>query len=98
MPAKAKAKAKKEVKKEEEEEVGKVTHFFSNLSVAIVKAGKAIKKGDTLHFKGATTDFTQKVGTMQVDHKDIEKAKKGDEFGTKVDDKVRDGDTVYLAK
>ncbi len=81
-----------------EEEVGTITHFFKNIDVAIVKTKKAIAKGDELHFKGATTDFTQKIESMQVDHKEIEKAKKGDEFGTKVDDRVRTGDTVFRAK
>jgi len=81
-----------------EEEVGKVSHFFNNISVAIVKAGKAIAKGDELHFKGATSDFTQKVESMQIEKKEIEKAKKGNEFGMKVDDRVREGDTVFRAK
>jgi len=85
-------------KKKKEEEVGKVSHFFNNISVAIVKAGKAIAKGDELHFKGATSDFTQKVESMQIEKKEIEKAKKGNEFGMKVDDRVREGDTVFRAK
>ena len=101
MPKKKAARSavpsKKKEKKSKEEEIGKVTHFFKNIDVAIVKAKKPIAKGDELHFKGATTDFTQKVGSMQVDHKEIEKAKKGDEFGTKVDDRVRQGDTVFRA-
>ncbi len=84
-------------KAKKEEEVGKVVHFFGQISVGIVKLTKPIKKGEELHFKGATTDFTQKVESMQVDHKDIDSAKKGDEVGIKLDDKVRDGDTVFRA-
>ncbi len=99
MPEKkSPAKGKSASGGKKEEEVGKVNHFFNNISVAIIKAGKAIAKGDELHFKGATSDFTQKVESMQVEKKEIEKANKGNEFGMKVDDRVREGDTVFRAK
>ncbi|MBI4094746.1 MAG: hypothetical protein HY435_00950 [Candidatus Liptonbacteria bacterium] len=77
--------------------IGVVTHFYSNLGVAIVKFTKAISQGASIRFKGATTDFTHTISSMQFDHKPIEKAKKGEEVGIKVGDKVREGDEVFLA-
>ena len=80
---------------EEEKLVGKVTHFYSKLGVAIVELSDAMAVGDTLHFKGATTDFEEVLASIQVEHKDIQGAKKGDAVGVKVSGKVREGDEVY---
>ncbi len=79
--------------------LGKVTHYYDNLGVAVIRPGKgaSLKKGDKLHFKGSGTDFTQTVGSLQVDRKDVEVVKAGDDFGVKVDQSVKEGDTVYLA-
>lgn len=79
----------------EEKEVGKVSHFYGGISVAVVELSGALKVGDKIHIKGATTDFTQEVSSMQIEHKDIKEAKKGDSIGLKVAEKVRDGDVVY---
>jgi len=80
-----------------EKKVGEVTHYFGHIPAGIIKLGGKLKKGDTIHFKGATTDFTQEVASMQIDHKDIDSAKKGDEVGIKVNERVREGDEVLLA-
>jgi len=90
-----KTKEKKEV---EEKEIGKVFSYFTNIGVAAINLTGALNVGDKIHIKGATTDFTQKVASMQSNHKEIEKAKKGAEIGTKVKDRVRPHDTVYLVK
>jgi len=81
----------------EEKLVGVVTHYFGHISVGILKltAGE-LKIGDKVHFKGHSTDFEQTIASMQVDHKDVAAAKKGEEFGTKVDQKVREDDEVFL--
>ncbi len=84
-----------EEEKPEGEEIGKITHYFTNIGVAVMKLDKPLKVGDEIHIKGATTDFTQKVDSMQVEHKNIEEAKKGDSVGLKVQDKVREQDIVY---
>lgn len=75
--------------------IGAVTHFFSEISVAIVKFSKETDSGKTVRFKGATTDFAQKISEMQYDHKPITRAKKGKEVGIKVKDRVREGDKVF---
>ena len=79
----------------EEKPIGEVTHYFGGIQVAIVKFNKPIKKGEMIKFKGATTEFSQEIESMQYDHKDIESAKKGQEVGIKVKEKVREGDLVY---
>lgn len=75
--------------------IGEITHYFSKISVAVIKLKGALKEGDEIQVKGATTDFKQKAKSMQVEHKTIKSAKKGDSVGLKVKDKVRNGDSVY---
>lgn len=78
--------------------IGEVTHFYGGLGVAIVKFNKEVDVGTKLKFKGVTTDFEEKLTSMQYDHKPIESAKKGQEVGIKVGDKVREGNLVYEAQ
>ncbi len=75
--------------------IGKVTHYYGGLNVAIVKFSRDTKVGESVNFKGATTDFTQKIDSMQYDHKEISSAKKNQEVGIKVKNKVREGDQVF---
>ena len=75
--------------------VGKITHYFTAIGVGIVKAKERIRLGDKLHFKGATTDFYQEVGSIQSNYKSLKEAKKGMEIGIKVKERVREGDGVY---
>jgi len=76
--------------------IGEITHFFGHLGVAIVKFSSPVKVGVKLRYEGATTDFAETVRSMQYDHKEITVAKKGQEVGIKVKEKVREGDRVYL--
>ena len=78
-----------------ENQIGEITHYYSHLEVAIVKFSRKVKVGEEVRFKGATTDFALKIGSIQFDHKDIDEAKKGQEVGIKVSEKVRQGDKVY---
>jgi len=80
-----------------EKEVAKVEDYFGKIGVVALKVTEGkIKIGDTLHYKGHTTDFSEKVTSMQKDHKEIEEAKKGDEIGIKTKERVRKNDKVYL--
>jgi len=93
-------KVKKEVKVKIVEEsfgkeVGKVTHYFSNIGVGVIKLSGTLKQGDKIRIKGATSDFTQKVDSMQIDHDKVEEAKKGKAIGMKVADHAREHDVVY---
>jgi translation elongation factor EF-1alpha len=77
--------------------IGKITHYFNKINVGIVELTDGeLKVGDTIHVKGHTSDFTQQVISMQVEHEQIEKAKKGDAIGIKVDAHVHEHDEVFL--
>jgi len=77
--------------------IGKVVHYFDKIQVAVIALDEGpLKVGDTLRVEGGeATDFTQEVGSMEVNHQKIKTAKKGDEFGLKVKEKVREGYKVY---
>jgi len=75
--------------------IGKITHYYGHLGVAIIKFNRNVKKGEEVHFRGAHTDFTQEIESIQYDHEDIEVAKKGQDVGIKVKEKVREGDEIY---
>lgn len=79
-----------------EKKIGKVTHYFGHIPAGIIKLTGKVKKGDKIHFKGSTTDLIQEITSIQVDHKDIESGKKGDEIGVEVKERVREGDEVFL--
>jgi putative protease len=79
-----------------EQRVGIVVHYYSHLSVAIIKLDQAtLRVGDPIHIKGHTTDFKQRVESMQIEHQSIQRAEVGQEFGLKVSDHVREHDVVY---
>jgi translation elongation factor EF-1alpha len=78
-----------------EEEIGKVADFFAKIGVAAIDLTGTLSVGDTIHIKGHTTDFTQTIDSMQVEHQNVQKAGPGDSIGIKVKDRVRDSDIVY---
>ena len=97
-PKKAVAKVKRKVAaKPKLKPIGRVTHFYGGIKVAIVKFSKPVRKGTPVRFEGATTGFTQKLDSMQYDHKAIGTAPKGKQIGIKVKKRVREGDKVYPA-
>ena len=79
----------------EEKEIGKVIHYYTSLNVAIIKLKDALATGNEIHIKGHTSDFTQKIESMQIEHKGIERAKKGQTIGLKVKEHAREHDIVY---
>jgi hypothetical protein len=80
-----------------EKEIGFVEHYFNHLSVAAIKmTNGTLKVGDTIHVKGHTTDFTEKILSMQVNNKEVLEANSGDDIGVKMVGKCRDHDKVYL--
>jgi len=74
--------------------IGIVTHYFPHVQVAVVKLKAPLAAGDTIKIKGHTTDFTQAVTSMQMDHAPITTAKKGQEIGLQVESRVRRHDLV----
>jgi hypothetical protein len=75
--------------------IGRVTHYFSHISVAAVQLDTPLAVGDRIHVKGHTTDLVQDVGSMQVDHAAVDTAGPGDDVALKVDGHVRDHDLIY---
>ena len=80
---------------EEGKLIGKITHYFSKIGVAVIELSDTLKVGDTIRIVGGATDFTQTVDSMEVEHQKVQEAKKGDSVGLKVEQKVREGYKVY---
>lgn len=78
-----------------EVEIGKVTHYYSRLSVAVIDLKAPLKVGDVIHIHGHTTDLIQPVESMQIEHQNVQEAKPGDPIAIKVKDHVREHDIVY---
>ena len=78
-----------------EKRIGKVTHFYTHLCVAVLELSDELKLGDQIHFLGHITDFTQPVESLEIEHKKIVAAGVGVEVALKVEDYVRVGDEVY---
>ncbi|UCH31201.1 MAG: translation elongation factor-like protein [Candidatus Bathyarchaeota archaeon] len=76
-------------------EIGQVTHYFTKIGVAVIDLSESLSIGDQILIKGMTTNIEQTVNSMQIEHKTVEKAKAGQSIGLRVEDRVREGDTVY---
>ncbi len=78
------------------EKLGIVTHYFSKPKVAVIKLEKGkLSVGDTLLFHGHTTDFKQKIESLQIDHKPVQEVGRGKEAGIQVRARVRPHDEIY---
>jgi hypothetical protein len=83
-----------------EQRVGVVTHYYSHLSVATLRLepGTALRVGDVIHVLGQTTDFTQRVESLEVDHKPVLEVAPNDDFGLKVSEHAREHDVVFKVR
>ena len=79
-----------------EQLVGTVTHYFGQPQVAIVDitAGE-LRVGDTIRIAGTSSDFTQEVRSMELEHEPVDSAKVGDSVGVKVGERAREHDEVF---
>jgi translation elongation factor EF-Tu-like GTPase len=80
---------------EEGKLVGKVTHYFSKIGVAVIELSDTLKASDTIRIVGGETDFNQMVESMEIEHQTVKEAKAGDSVGLKVSQKVREGYKAY---
>jgi len=80
---------------EEGKLIGKITHYFSKIGVAVIELTDKLKIGDTIRVVGGETDFNQTIDSMEIDRQKIEEAKKGDSVGLKIEQKVREDYKVY---
>lgn len=81
--------------KVKEREIGVVSHYYGNISVAIIRLKAALRVGDRIHIKGVHDDFSQAVDSMQLNHREIQEASKGAEVGIKVIRRAHENDRVY---
>ncbi len=77
------------------EVLGKITHFFPHVNAGVIKLEKPVSAGQEIYIKGHTTDFKEKIESMQIERVPVQEAKAGDEIGVLVKKRVRAGDTVY---
>ena len=75
--------------------VGTVTHFYDKIGVAVINVLSPLKIGDRIKISGHDKEFEQEITSMQVEHQNIQAAKKGNDVGIKMDQPVKDGDEVY---
>jgi putative protease len=79
-----------------DKKIGTITHFFDKIGVGIFKLSGNLKVGDKVRIQGGTTNFEQEITEIQLEHKSIPEAKKGQEVGVKVNEKVREGDDIFI--
>ena len=82
-------------KETEGELIGKITHYFGNIGVAVIELSGALKVGDTIRMVGGEADFNQQVESMEYEHQKVESAKRGESVGLKVNEKVHEGYKVF---
>jgi len=75
--------------------IGKITHYFDKIGVAVVELVDRLAVGDTIRVSSRDGDFTMTVQSMQIEHEQIQEAKKGDTVGLRVDQPVKEGNEVY---
>jgi translation elongation factor EF-1alpha len=80
---------------EELREVGKVSHFFTKINVAVIDLTDTLSVGDQIFIKGPTTDIEQTVDSMEIEHEKVKQATAGHSVGMKVKGRVRENDIVY---
>lgn len=87
-----------EITEEEPKEmvkIGKVTHYFTKIGVAVLELSDTLAVGDEITIRGQTTNFSQPLDSMEIDNVKVDKAGKGQSIGLKVRERVRQNDDVY---
>lgn len=79
-------------------EIGKVIHWFDKINVAVLKLSAPLKKGDVVSVKRGEKEFEETISSMQIDHEDVDKGKKGDEVAVKLSNKTKEGATIYSSE
>lgn len=78
-----------------EKRIGQVTHYYNRIGVAVLALSDELKVGDVVHIYGRSTDFTQRVSSMEIEHQKVEAVGPGADVALKVIERVRQGDVVY---
>lgn len=75
--------------------VGKISHFYGKISVAVVDLSDTLKQGDEIVIEGHGKEIKQKVDSMQIEHQNVPMATKGQSIGLRTVDMVKEGDLVF---
>ncbi len=78
--------------------VGKITHYYDHIQVAVLELTGELNVGDTIHVLGRSTNFTQMVDSLEIEHQKIQSAAPKDEVALKVSNPVREGDIIYIVR
>ena len=81
-----------------DKKIGTVTHWYDKIGVAVIKLTGALSKGDTIKVQKADEEFEEVVSSLQIDHKDVSSAKRGDDAAIKLSRRAKEGAGVFLAK
>ena len=81
-----------------EKEIGKITHWFDKINVAVIKLDGELSKGDKIKIKRGDEEFEEVIESMQIDHKDVDSAKKRDDVAIKLTQKTKEGASVFLVE
>ena len=79
-------------------QLGKVIHWYDKISVAVIKLDAPLKKGDKIVVKHGEEEFEDTITSMQIDHKDVDSAKKGDDAAVKLSKKAKEGSLICECK
>jgi translation elongation factor EF-1alpha len=80
-----------------EKKIGKITHYYNHLHVATVNITDGeLQIGDMIHVEGHTSNFMQKLCSMELEHESTDVAKPGDNVGIAIDEYARENDSVYV--
>jgi putative protease len=76
--------------------IGSVTHYYPHVNAGVIQieAGE-LRVGDTVHVRGHTTDYYQRIDRIEVDHLAVQSARAGQSVGVHVTQRVREGDGVW---
>lgn len=78
-----------------EKRIGQVTHYYGRIGVAVLELSGELSVGDVIHICGRTTDFTQQVDSMEIEHQKVQSVGPGADIALKVVEPVRKGDALY---
>ena len=78
-----------------EVQVGKITHFYNHINVAVLDLTGELKVGDIIHILGHITDFEQRVASLEIEHKKVQSVSAGMDVALQVEEPVRNGDCVF---
>lgn len=78
--------------------IGKITHWYDKISVAVVKLNKELQVGDKIKIQHGGQEFEETITSMELDHKPVKSGKKGQEVAIKLSQKAGESSAIFLAE